>query len=911
MRLRRATDVRRTAVLLALAVVSIMVLVAGRSFAQDARPLKGVALVIGNSAYKHLGALPNPANDALAMKELFDKLGFETTLASDRDARKLSRDLDNFVGDAEAADVALVYYAGHGIEAGGENFLVPVDADLSALEAAGEKLVAVSAFIERLRATVPIAIVMLDACRDNPFPPGSMVRLDASSDPAPMGQSGLGETRGAGPISPPTPDTESYGIVITFAAAPGKAALDGEPGGNSPYAAAILRHLDAMAGEEFGTVMRMIAEEVYLKTSGLQRPWVNESLRRLLYFGRARDPVEGEEGEILAERRQLLVTIAALPDFERRQVERVAEQDGVPMDALYGMLRALGSEVPDDPAKLEEMLRAQTERLKTILAEREALKSEDSEITRLSALADKALADGALDASLRFREAAKARFMAISEKLDAAEADLEARRLEGGEVFARTAEAHELKGDYLAAAENYAKAFEQVERWDQRKAWRYTNAEMVALTDHGNYKGDNAALERAIVAGRHALALTSRDAAPLDWAATQDNLGNALWTLGARESGRARLEEAVVAYRAALLELTRERVPLDWAATQNNLGVALQTLGERESGRARLEEAVAAYRAALLERTRERVPLDWAATQNNLGNALRTLGARESGTARLEEAVAAYRAALLELTRERVPLDWAMTQNNLGVALWTLGERESGTARLEEAVAAYRAALLERTRERVPLDWAATQNNLGSTLRTLGERESGTARLEEAVAAYRAALLERTRERVPLDWAMTQNNLGNALWTLGLRESGTARLEEAVAAHRAALLERTRELVPLDWAATQNNLGTALRTLGERESGTARLEEAVAAYRAALLERTRERVPLDWAMTQNNLGEALVEIGKRSGRRTVVEEGRAALIAAWEVYREAGYRQYDDYFQQRIAELDGMLAAME
>ena len=93
--------------------------------------------------------------------------------------------------------------------------------------------------------------------------------------------------------------------------------------------------------------------------------------------------------------------------------------------------------------------------------------------------------------------------------------------------------------------------------------------------------------------------------------------------------------------------------------TQNNLGNALETLGERESGTQRLEEAVEAYRAALQERTRERVPLDWAMTQNNLGNALGTLGERESGTKRLEEAVEAYRAALQEWTRERVPLRWA------------------------------------------------------------------------------------------------------------------------------------------------------------------------------------------------------------------------------------------------------------
>ena len=405
-----------------------------------------------------------------------------------------------------------------------------------------------------------------------------------------------------------------------------------------------------------------------------------------------------------------------------------------------------------------------------------------------------------------------------------------------------------------------------------------------ALATLGERESGTTRLEEAVAACRAALEESTRERVPLQWAATQTNLGNALKTLGERESGTARLEEAVAAYRAALEEYTRERVPLRWAATQTNLGNALKTLGERESGTARLEEAVAACRAALEEYTRERVPLQWAMTQNNLGNALLRLGERESGTARLEEAVAAYRAALEESTRERGPLQWAATQNNLGNALLRLGGRESGTARLEEAVAAYRAALQEFTRERVPLQWAGTQNNLGIALQTLGERESGTARLEEAVAAYRAALEEYTRERVPLDWAMTQNNLGNALQTLGERESGTARLEEAVAAYRAALEERTRERVPLQWAMTQNNLGNALLRLGERESGTARLEEAVAAYRAALEEYTRERVPLDWAMTQNNLGSALQTLGERESGTARLEEAVAACRAALEEY---------------------------
>ncbi|PZX14192.1 tetratricopeptide repeat protein [Palleronia aestuarii] len=408
------------------------------------------------------------------------------------------------------------------------------------------------------------------------------------------------------------------------------------------------------------------------------------------------------------------------------------------------------------------------------------------------------------------------------------------------------------------------------------------NLRGVALATLGKRESVTARLEEAALTFQAALKEFTRSRAPLEWAGTQNNLGNVLQILGERESGTARLEEAVLAHRAALEEQTRDRVPLDWAMTQMNLGNALQALGKRESGTARLEEAVLAHRAALEERTRERVPLDWAMTQNNLGRSLAALGARESGTGHLEEAVSAYRAALEEQTRERVPLEWAIAQMNLGNVLTALGARESGTARLEEAVSACQAALEERTRDRMPLQWAATQMSLGNALATLGERESGTARLEEAVSAYQSALEERTRDRVPLDWADTQTNLGAALRSLGERESGTTQLEESVVAYRAALEEQTRDRVPLAWATTQNNLGNVLQTLGARESGTTRLEEAVSAFQAALEERTRDRVPLDWAMTQMNLGNALVILGAREIGTTRLEEAVSAYQSALE-----------------------------
>jgi tetratricopeptide (TPR) repeat protein len=130
-----------------------------------------------------------------------------------------------------------------------------------------------------------------------------------------------------------------------------------------------------------------------------------------------------------------------------------------------------------------------------------------------------------------------------------------------------------------------------------------------------------------------------------------------------------------VAIAIARLEVARAHGPDEHGEALNHLGNALCTLGERESGRSRLEEAVIAYQAALEERTRARVPLDWAMTLNNLGNALQALGRRESGTTRLEEAVAAYRAALEEWTVEASPYWHDMAQRNLAHCLASLEQR--------------------------------------------------------------------------------------------------------------------------------------------------------------------------------------------------------------------------------------------
>jgi len=284
-------------------ILLLLVVMALPAAAEEQKALRGVALVIGQSEYEHIAPLPNPANDARDIEKLLEDLGFDVTGVSDRSAKKLERDFERFIEDAEGADVALVYYSGHGIEAGGENWLVPVDADLKSVESEGEGLVALSPLLDELKAGVPVTIFLIDACRSNPFPAGAMIKKDGK--PVAMSAGGLGAPRGFAQVE--SDANVSLGTIIGFAAEPGRPALDGVDGGNSPYAAAVLRHLSALQGQEFGLVMRMVTEEVYLKTRTQQRPWVNESLRTQLFFGAPAIAEEGEDGIITGERRKLLL----------------------------------------------------------------------------------------------------------------------------------------------------------------------------------------------------------------------------------------------------------------------------------------------------------------------------------------------------------------------------------------------------------------------------------------------------------------------------------------------------------------------------------------------------------------------------------------------------------------------------
>ncbi|QIG50669.1 peptidase C14 [Nordella sp. HKS 07] len=870
----------------ALLAVFITVLAASAVMAEEQKTLKGVALVIGQSKYAHITPLPNPANDAREMSKLLTDLGFDGRAVTDRDAGKLSRDLERFVEDAEGADIAFLYYSGHGIEAGGDNYLVPVNADEASLGNAGVELVSLTAVVDKLKATVPVVIVLLDACRTNPFPATAQLKATPESPALPVTVSGLGAPRGAAVVENAAPATENLGTVIGYAAEPGRPALDGAEGGNSPYAAALLRHLSAMKGAELGSVMRMVTEEVYLSTETRQRPWVNESLRRLLYLGVAPDEPEGEDGLITGERRQLLLTIADLPSLERGQVETISKDKGVPISALYGVLSALGvKDMPKDPEALEKLLKMQAETIKRMMAERESLNVDDPEIKKLAEAAHRAIQQGAIATARQFLDDAVKRVEATAGAVDAAEEAVKNKRLADAAIYVRRAEAASLASDYLAAAKDYAKAFSLVEKWDEKLKWNYKNLEAEALNAQGDEKADNDALRQSIAAYEQLLSFIPNGEKNADWAKTRNNMGVAYLNLNERVCDRKLLEEAAQIFRGSLEVLTRQSDPVNWAAAQNNYANALIALGQRESNTFNLEAAVAAQRAVLEIRNRDKLPTEWADSQFNLGIALSALGGRESGDARLLEAVGAYRAAFVVIAREKDPLRWGNLQNSLGNTLSTLATRKNDMAMLKEAEKTLRLALEVRTRERVPLKWGNSLNGLSEVTYNIGQR-SGTAttEMEEAAKGFRDALVEVTRERSAVNWATIQNNLASSLLVIGMRKQDVAMIEEAAVLFPGPIEVFKRDCSPQDWAMTRVNFGNAQQALGKIKDDPAKLTAAIALYNEAAEEFTRERDPITWAGVQAMLGSTLEALASRGGGLDMYKQSIAAKQASLSVY---------------------------
>lgn len=214
-----------------------------------------VALVIGNSQYSNASTLTNPKNDANAVAKKLALLGYEVQLEENLTGQAFRLALGAFSENAQNADLALVFYAGHGIELSGRNFLIPIDSAMKSEATAQFEAVPLDQVLSTVRAAKTLGIVMLDACRDNPFA-ASIARTNGTRSVA----------RGLAPVSV----EGEGGLVVSFAAEAGNTAADGDSN-HSPYTEAFLEVLD-QPNLEVGKMFRTLRAKVREKSNGKQVP---------------------------------------------------------------------------------------------------------------------------------------------------------------------------------------------------------------------------------------------------------------------------------------------------------------------------------------------------------------------------------------------------------------------------------------------------------------------------------------------------------------------------------------------------------------------------------------------------------------------------------------------------------------
>lgn len=225
---------------------------------------KRVAFVVGISDYQHSPRLENPRNDAAGVSTALEATGFEVVKVLDADIGGLTRALDEFYAKSDGAEVALFFYAGHGLQYDGVNYLVPRDAQLKSDTRLKQETVALQDIISAIEKRVGVTLVFLDACRDNPL----ATELQRSAKGA---DRSAAVPRGLAPMTIRNPDT-----LVVFAAAPGRTASDGA-GRNSPFTEALLRNIEA-PGVEIELMMKRVTRDVVQATKGAQVP---ERLSRL------------------------------------------------------------------------------------------------------------------------------------------------------------------------------------------------------------------------------------------------------------------------------------------------------------------------------------------------------------------------------------------------------------------------------------------------------------------------------------------------------------------------------------------------------------------------------------------------------------------------------------------------------
>jgi Caspase domain/Putative peptidoglycan binding domain len=246
--------------------------------ATAARADKRVAFVVGNGAYKNVAQLPNPPIDAKTMAGVLRNVGFEVVEGTNLTRDKMTEKLLDFGKKAQGADVAVFFYAGHGIAISGANYLLPVDADIkSEMDVKLGAAINIDLTLDQTMSDAKVKLVFLDACRDNPF--AAKIKSNSATRSVNV-QTGLAEMK------------SGEGTLIAFATGPGQTALDGQEGTNSPFTRALIANI-AQPGVEIQQAMTKVRAQVNEETNKGQLPWGHTNLIGSVYLNGAPAPAGG------------------------------------------------------------------------------------------------------------------------------------------------------------------------------------------------------------------------------------------------------------------------------------------------------------------------------------------------------------------------------------------------------------------------------------------------------------------------------------------------------------------------------------------------------------------------------------------------------------------------------------------
>ncbi|MDQ2066540.1 caspase family protein [Xinfangfangia sp. CPCC 101601] len=274
--------------------------------AGETRASDRVALVIGMSTYSSVPPLKNTLSDVKALAADLKTMGFAVDISMDATKEETLAQLQDFAFKAETADLALIYYAGHGVSVQGTTFLIPIDAQVQSAKDIVTASVTMDQMLSAVDGARKMSILILDSCRDNPFPDVIDLR-----DP----EVAKGLTTGKGGLAAPSPER---GTLVAFAARDGAVALDGD-GENSPFNIALRKNI-VIEGLEIGLMFRQVRDDVLAATGNAQEPATYGSLPGQPFFLTGGDAVESEAGV-----EDLAMAWARIVDEDLANLQRLAD----------------------------------------------------------------------------------------------------------------------------------------------------------------------------------------------------------------------------------------------------------------------------------------------------------------------------------------------------------------------------------------------------------------------------------------------------------------------------------------------------------------------------------------------------------------------------------------------------------